>query len=245
MARPAISLQATLLAPKYLTVVKSVYLHGIFLNLNHAGPHSLPRLARTPPLRLVPLVVKLEARLRIAGVPYKTASGSVQTAPKGEIPYIEITDGDDSRTSNRSSAPATIGDSTLIIKHLTERGILQDLNAGLSRSKEHMIWQFTRERWTENYYAMRDHVLSAVPYPFHILVGLLIYRSTVQILHGQGTGRNSAEIQGFREEAWRAGNDLLVASSEKAQNLFGFVVSALIYEAYVAPLFVLAEGSEN
>lgn len=75
-----------------------------------------------------PFVVKLEARLRFAGVPYKTASGSVKTAPKGKIPYIEITNGDD------GSTPASIGDSTLIIKHLIERGTLQDLNAGLSRS---------------------------------------------------------------------------------------------------------------
>ncbi|KAL4997860.1 hypothetical protein BDV10DRAFT_168657 [Aspergillus recurvatus] len=207
-----------------------------------------------------PFVVKLEARLRIAGVPYKTASGSVQTAPKGKIPYIEISDGDN---DSISSAPSTIGDSTLIIKHLTERGILQDLNAGLPRpEKAHDLavralledkayFYNTRERWTENYYTMRDHVLSAVPYPIRIFVGLLIYRSTVQTLHGQGAGRYSAEeIQGFREEAWGAVNDLLVASKEKAQNrggpfwvlggekpteadttVFGFVISALICEA--------------
>ncbi|KAL3436680.1 hypothetical protein BDV09DRAFT_43489 [Aspergillus tetrazonus] len=204
-----------------------------------------------------PFVVKLEARLRFAGVPYKTASGSVKTAPKGKIPYIEITDGDD------GSTPASIGDSTLIINHLIERGILQDLNAGLSRSdrahdlaarallEDKLYFYNTRERWTENYYTMRDHVLSAIPYPIRVLVGLLIYRSTVQTLHGQGTGRYSAdEIEKFREEVWGAVNDLLVASKVKAQDragpfwvlggetpteadatVFGFVVSALICEA--------------
>jgi hypothetical protein len=55
-----------------------------------------------------PFVTKLEARLRFANAPYKAASGSVRTAPKGKIPYIEITDEDSSNS---------IGDSTLIIKH--------------------------------------------------------------------------------------------------------------------------------
>ncbi|KAL4975682.1 hypothetical protein BDW66DRAFT_167017 [Aspergillus desertorum] len=189
-----------------------------------------------------PFVVKLEARLRIAGVPYRTASGS---------------------TSNQSSAPARIGDSTLIIKHLIERGVLRDLNAGLSRPErasdlavralleDKAYFYNTRERWIENYYTMRDHVLSSVPYPVRIVVGLLIYRSTVKTLHGQGTGRYSAdEIQSLHEETWGAVNDLLVASKSKAQNrdgpfwvlggekpteadatVFGFVVSALICEA--------------
>ncbi|KAL4934364.1 uncharacterized protein BDV17DRAFT_286079 [Aspergillus undulatus] len=114
----------------------------------------------------------------------------------------------------------------------------------------------TRERWTENYYTMRNHVLSAIPYPVRILVGLLIYRSTVQTLHGQGTGRYSAEeVQGFRVEAWKAVNDLLVASKAKAKEVvgsddgrpfwvlggeapteadttvFGFVVSVLVCDA--------------
>jgi hypothetical protein len=106
---------------------------------------------------------------------------------------------------------------------------------------------------------MRDHALGAIPYPIRILVGLLIYRSTVQTLHGQGTGRyTDGEIQSFRVEVWEAVNDLLVASkAKKAQvhgdedgpfwvlggndpteadaALFGFVVSGLISTAYVFP----------
>ncbi len=35
-----------------------------------------------------PFVIKLEARLRFAGLPYKTEAGSSFRAPKGKIPYV-------------------------------------------------------------------------------------------------------------------------------------------------------------
>lgn len=73
-----------------------------------------------------PFVVKLEARLRFAGVPYSLGVGSPPAAPKGKIPYVEYREGGD-----LAAAPAQMGDSTLIIKALTERGALPDLNAAL------------------------------------------------------------------------------------------------------------------
>ncbi|KAL3471979.1 hypothetical protein BJX99DRAFT_236315 [Aspergillus californicus] len=170
-----------------------------------------------------PFVIKLEARLRFANIPYKTASGSVKTAPKGKIPYIEIPNGADTE-----DGVTQLGDSTLIIKDLVERGILPDLNSALSPAdKAHDLalralledkayFYNTRERWTENYYTMRDHVLSSVPYPVRVIVGLLIHRGTVQTLHGQGTGRYTAdEITLFRREVYEALNNLLVASRAK------------------------------
>jgi glutathione S-transferase len=66
-----------------------------------------------------PFVIKLEARLRFAGVSYTTECGSTRTAPKGKIPYLECEDG-------------TLGDSTLITKQLVDWGRLPDLNATLS-----------------------------------------------------------------------------------------------------------------
>jgi len=73
-----------------------------------------------------PFVTKGEARLRFANITYKTAVGTPKTAPKGKIPYIAITDGNEAETST------SIGDSTLIIKHLVERNILPDLNGDLA-----------------------------------------------------------------------------------------------------------------
>ena len=70
-----------------------------------------------------PFVIKLEARLRFAGVAYKAEVGSTRSAPNGKIPYIEIFN-DGGKTA--------MGDSTLITKELVERGVMGDLNGGLS-----------------------------------------------------------------------------------------------------------------
>lgn len=67
-----------------------------------------------------PFVVKLEARLRFGGLAYRTAAGSPKTAPRGKIPYVEFSTGEES-----------LGDSGLIVQALTERGLLPDLNARL------------------------------------------------------------------------------------------------------------------
>jgi hypothetical protein len=95
---------------------------------------------------------------------------------------------------------------------------------------------------------MRDHVLWQLPYPVRVLVGLLIHRNTVSMLHGQGVGRLSAEeIALFRGEIWEHFSDLLAdrrtpgsepfwllggkEPTEADASLFGFIVSALICKA--------------
>ena len=88
-----------------------------------------------------PFVTKLEARLRFSGLKYTTDSGSPKTAPKGKIPYVEC-------RGHFSNCPfdsefvsqgqgqegedvARIGDSSLIIRGLSQWGLLSDLNNGL------------------------------------------------------------------------------------------------------------------
>lgn len=68
-----------------------------------------------------PFVIKLEARLRFAGVAYDCEGGSTRTAPKGKIPYVQLGDGQ------------VVGDSTLIIKDLVKRDILPDLNGRVGK----------------------------------------------------------------------------------------------------------------
>ncbi|KAI1178324.1 hypothetical protein F4777DRAFT_576127 [Nemania sp. FL0916] len=169
-----------------------------------------------------PYVSKLEARLRFDSVSYAVAGGSPRSAPKGKIPYVEIPFGDTAKVES-------LGDSALIAAALVQRGELRDLNARLSPAEraydlalralleDKLSFYHSWERWTQNYYTMREHVLWPVPWPLRAVVGLIIYRNTVATLHGQGTGRFSAEeIAGFRREIWESFADLVSASRSKA-----------------------------
>jgi len=102
----------------------------------------------------------------------------------------------------------------------------------------------------ENYYPMREHILSTLSYPARVVVGLLIYRNATRTLHGQGTGRYTTdEIRAFRREIWTGINDLLISArataasgrpfwvlagespTEADASLFGFIVSVLVCTA--------------
>ncbi|KAI0451320.1 hypothetical protein F5B21DRAFT_507354 [Xylaria acuta] len=208
-----------------------------------------------------PYVTKLEARLRFGGVSYTTEAGSPRSGPKGKIPYVEISHHE---TGGRKKEKETLADSSLIISALCESGELSDLNACLSKAEhahdlalralleDKLSFYNTWERWTQNYYTMRDHVLWSVPWPVRVFVGSMIYRNTVATLHGQGTGRLTAEeIAVFRREIWESCADLLLESQTKTRpatgepfwvlggpqpteadaTLFGFVSSALLATA--------------
>ena len=83
-----------------------------------------------------PFVVKLEARLRFAGVKYAHAAGSPMTAPRGKIPYVELRGAPlDSQWTVREESGekvASLGDSGMIIASLAEGGVLPDVNSRLS-----------------------------------------------------------------------------------------------------------------
>ncbi|KAI0828429.1 hypothetical protein F5Y06DRAFT_283176 [Hypoxylon sp. FL0890] len=177
-----------------------------------------------------PYVIKLEARLRFAGVKYTTDAGSLKAAPKGKVPYMEC------RNLASTSAPLALqeesiqsevllSDSTLISKTLSNWGILPDLNSDLDAVKRShdmgliallenkLSFYHTWERWIQNYYTMRDYALWSIPYPIRVVVGLLVYRKYNAMLQGQGTGRFTAEeIAAFRHEIWEGLNALLATS---------------------------------
>jgi hypothetical protein len=72
-----------------------------------------------------PFVTKIEARLRFAGLKYRTEAGSIRNAPRGKIPYLTISEPD-------TAISRTLCDSTLIIKDLVENELVKDLNVDLS-----------------------------------------------------------------------------------------------------------------
>jgi len=199
-----------------------------------------------------PFVTKIELRFRIEGIKYYTEAGSPSKAPRGKIPYIEFSDPD-------TKMATVLSDSTLIISDLVKDSRLEDLNARLSPERkaydlalralleDKLYFYHTYERFVQNYYTMRDHILEAFSYPLRLIIGQLIYRSHTSTLHGQGTGRFSpAEIAAFRLQIWESFNDLLLSSKRNSKSssepfwvlgddepteadmvLFGFIVSVM------------------
>ncbi|KAF7521339.1 hypothetical protein G7054_g12490 [Neopestalotiopsis clavispora] len=174
-----------------------------------------------------PFVIKLEARMRFAGIKYAVDVGSPRTAPKGKVPYVECR-----RRNGEQGAEEVqqVADSTLIIQTLTQWGDLPDLNAALSGPdaardmalrallEDKLYFYHMWERWILNYYAMRDHILQTLPHPVRVVVGLIIHRGAVSTLHGQGTGRYSGdEIAAFRYDIWKSVNALLLEARQRQQ----------------------------
>ncbi|KAH6641283.1 hypothetical protein F5144DRAFT_126838 [Chaetomium tenue] len=169
-----------------------------------------------------PFVNKLETRLRLGGVTYKVATGSVFKAPRGKIPYLDV-------EGAPGTAPEQLADSTLITRRLVGDGYLQDLNAGLTpveRARDlavralledKLYFYQVRERWIDNYYVMRDNALSAMPFFVRFFIGLLAYRSTKARLLGQGVLQfTDDEAKNTKLEVWGNVNALLVDSRNKA-----------------------------
>ncbi|KAL2162930.1 hypothetical protein VTH06DRAFT_6766 [Thermothelomyces fergusii] len=178
-----------------------------------------------------PFVNKLEARLRIGGLSYRVETGSIFKAPRGKLPYLDfekVGGGDDANPTG--PGPEQLADSTLIARRLVEEGYLPDLNGALTPAErardlalrallEDKLFFFQmRERWIDNYYAMRDSVLGFMPLPARYVVGLLAYRKVKNTLHGQGVLRYTAdEAQALRLEIWESVNALLLESRSRAR----------------------------
>lgn len=81
-----------------------------------------------------PYVTKTEVQLMMAGLAYRKTKGSRETAPKGQLPWIE-------------DAAQAIGDSTFIRAHV-ERKYEVDLDIGLSCKERAQAWAI--ERMIEN-----------------------------------------------------------------------------------------------
>lgn len=96
---------------------------------------------------LSPYVTKTEVQLMMAGLDYRKALGQRETAPKGQLPWIE----DDGER---------IGDSTFIRAHI-ERKYEADLDAGLSSRQRAEAWAIERMienqlGWASGYFRFMD-----------------------------------------------------------------------------------------
>ena len=140
-----------------------------------------------------PFVMKTMMLLKLAGRPYRVASGNLGKAPKGRLPFI--VDGG-----------TAIADSTFIRFYLEKRyGI--DFDAGLSPEQkaiawaaekmceEHLIFALLHLRWADraNFRKGIARLFTIVPFPLRPFARALMRRRTVRRVVTQGMGEHSKE----------------------------------------------------
>ena len=79
-----------------------------------------------------PFATKVEFRLRHAKLPYNVDAGSARAAPKGKIPYADLSA---LLPDDGSEIPSLMGDSTLILRRLLSMGKIADLNHDLTEEQ--------------------------------------------------------------------------------------------------------------
>lgn len=201
-----------------------------------------------------PFVLKAEMLLKLSGLPYRKQRGSMRTAPRGKLPYI-----DDDGT--------LVPDSTLIRLHLAERhGIT--LDEGLSAAdqalawsveclcSDHLYWCIVHERWMDDAIFARGPGVFFRRLPF-LLRGIatrMIRRKVRGSLHSQGLGRfSSAERQRLLQLDIASLSTLLAdkpyilgrAPSWLDATVFAFLASALLANMGDTPSRQLASQHPN
>lgn len=158
-----------------------------------------------------PFCIKLETWLRMMEIPYQVKPANPQKSPKGKMPYIRDEDG------------ALIGDSQLILLHLTKRygdrldawldpADLAKGHAVRRMLEEGSYWVGVHNRWARDagyaeVYKVFSGFMPAVAAPF---VMPLIRRRIITQLWNQGTGRHSLEdIDAIGRADYQAVSDIL------------------------------------
>lgn len=141
-----------------------------------------------------PFSLKLEAYLRIAGIPYEAVVDATPfKGPKGKLPWIE-------------HEGKKIGDSGFIIEYLEQR-FGCDPDAGLSADEraialsmrrlieENLYWTLVYDRWMveENWPMTRNTVLGEIPALVRQVIAPIARRGVRRQLEAQGLGKHSRE----------------------------------------------------
>lgn len=195
---------------------------------------QFPRMFGTP--NVSPFCCKLEAWLRIAGIPYEVVDTSdPRKGPKGKVPFIE-------------DAGQRMGDSALIIDHLKRtRGVDPDARLDAGQRATTLLVQ----RTIEDHYAfiilythfIRDagwqhmqNTLKGVPAFIRPIVLPLVRGHMRKALNMQGTLRHSdAEIMDAARRDWQAIS--LLASEPFFFGAEPTTVDATLFGALATTLF--------
>jgi len=155
---------------------------------------------------------KLETFLRFSGISYDLGDSNPFKAPKGKIPYAEITH--DGRT-------VTVPDSHFIILYLIEHDLIKDPDvlADLTTAQraesrafqaymeEVLYIAIVHDRWRldENYATTTREAYGDMPWPLRSVMSWVIWRRVNTMLYGGGIGRHSPEeVQFLQKEAFEA-----------------------------------------
>ncbi len=141
-----------------------------------------------------PFSLKLEAYLRIVGIPYKAVIDATPfKGPKRKLPWIE-------------HEGKTIGDSGFIIEYLEQRFGCNP-NAGLTAAErgvalalrrlleENLYWTLVFDRWMvdANWPLTKQTVLGLIPAPARLLIAPIARRGVKRQLMGHGIGLHSPD----------------------------------------------------
>jgi glutathione S-transferase len=140
-----------------------------------------------------PFVVKMQAYLSLAGLPFEMRRADLRKAPKGQLPYI-------------SDKGKVVADTRFIIDylkstygdtldgHLTPRE-KAELHAWQRMVEESLYWTLVYSRWIDDagWRVFAPMVFDFLPRPLRAIVPPLIQRRVRRTLHGQGTVRHSRD----------------------------------------------------
>jgi glutathione S-transferase len=154
--------------------------------------HQIPSAWGLPSIG--PFSLKLEAYLRIAGIPYVAVIDATPfKGPKGKLPWIE-------------HEGKKIGDSGFIIEYLQQR-FGCDPNACLSPAErgialamrrlleENLYWTLVFDRWmvAANWPLTKGAVLGRIPLPLRMVIAPIARRGVRRQLEGHGIGLHSPD----------------------------------------------------
>lgn len=167
-------------------------------------------------LSLSSFCIKVEAYLRLVGLPYRTVEADPRKAPKGKVPYV--TDG-----------ARTVADSSDIVDYLKST-YGDELDAGLAPREraaavllrrtveEHLYWAIVHARWVlpEGYAATRAIIAPHLPkYVGGVVLDRVVRRSMRRQFERQGLG-----LHGDEDVARRGAEDLAALAGWLGDRMF-------------------------
>jgi len=161
---------------------------------------------------LSPFVLKLDAYLRMANIPYETIANvdNLRKAPKRKLPFI--TDGEE-----------TVADSEFIITYLQEKYQV-NLDSNLSDEQkgvaylmgksldENLYWCLVYSRWVkeDTWVHIKKAFFSAMPIPLKYVIPVIARKDVLRALHKQGLGRHTdEEIKTIAQCTFQSLSDIL------------------------------------